>query len=285
MLGLESFGLQSTVASRMIAAFVARYGQSVDLVFDTTRQGVPVYKGGEVVARLLSDGPDQALGLLADTLGILFDVQAEERDLYDEICRRMFDAQHEQDEQGEVLELCPEQAARLAMVASTDPLTGLLNRRGAEVKVSAMLSADAMPVSVLVVDVDHFKNINDSLGHAAGDEILKALGNTLTRGRRRSDFVVRWGGEEFVVVMPNCDQEAATGIAEAIRGAIEIESETVWPTAVTVSIGVATASVVDEADLNTLVGRADIALYEAKMGGRNLVVVQTEKDGSLACAS
>jgi len=284
MLGLESFGLQSTVASRMIAAFVARYGQSVDLVFDSGQHGVPVYKGGVEVARLLSEGPVQALGLLADTLGILFDVQAEERDLYDEICRRMFGAQHAQAEHGEILELCPEQAARLAMVASTDPLTGLLNRRGAEVKVSAMLSADAMPVSVLVVDVDHFKKINDTLGHAVGDEILKALGNTLTHGRRRSDFVVRWGGEEFVVVMPNCDQEAATDIAEAIRCAVEIDSDTVWPASITVSIGVATASVVDEADLNSLVGRADIALYEAKMGGRNLVVVQTEKDGTLARA-
>jgi diguanylate cyclase (GGDEF)-like protein len=268
----------------MIAAFVARYAQSVDLVFDSEQRGVPVYKSGVEVARLLSEGPDQALGLLAGTLGILFDVQAEERDLYDEICRRMFDTQGTASEHGEILELCPEQAARLAMVASTDPLTGLLNRRGAEVKVSAMLSTDAMPVSVLVVDVDHFKKVNDTMGHAVGDEILKALGNTLTRGRRRSDFVVRWGGEEFVVVMPNCDQEAATGIAEAIRCAVEIDSDTVWPASITVSIGVATASVVDEAELKSLVARADVALYEAKVGGRNLVVVQTESDGTLARA-
>jgi diguanylate cyclase (GGDEF)-like protein len=96
--------------------------------------------------------------------------------------------------------------------------------------------------------------------------------------------VVRWGGEEFVVVMPNCDQEAATGIAEAIRCAVEIDSDTVWPASITVSIGVATASVVDEAELKSLVARADVALYEAKVGGRNLVVVQTESDGTLARA-
>ena len=285
MLGLGSFGLQSTVASRMIAAFVARYGTSVDLVFDGTGEGVPVYKSGEEVARLLSDGPDRALGMLSDTLGILFDVQAEERDLYDEICRRVFDTEDAHGAAREELELCPEQAARLAMVASTDPLTGLLNRRGAEVKVSAMLSADAMPVSVLMVDVDHFKRVNDTLGHSAGDEILTGLANMLSRDRRRSDFVVRWGGEEFVVVMPNCNQQAATAIAETIRCAIEIETGALGPAAVTVSIGVATANVVDEADLGWLVDRADLALYDAKVGGRNRVAVQASLEKPLAHAS
>jgi diguanylate cyclase (GGDEF)-like protein len=269
----------------MIAAFVARYGASVDLVFQGASDGVPVFKSGEEVARLVSEGPEQALGLLSDTLGILFDVQSEERDLYDEICRRVFDVDSEGNMQGEAPRLCPEQAARLAMVASTDPLTGLLNRRGAEVKVSAMLCADSMPVSVLMVDVDHFKGINDTLGHAAGDEILKGLSNTLVRGRRRSDFVVRWGGEEFVVVMPNCDQQAATEIAESIRCAVELDTDSVGPAPITVSIGVATALVVDEADLSWLVDRADVALYEAKTGGRNRVAIQASVEKTLAQAS
>jgi two-component system cell cycle response regulator len=163
-----------------------------------------------------------------------------------------------------------EQSKRLAM---SDPLTGLLNRRAfSEMMVRSLASFERYgePVSVLLLDVDHFKRINDTHGHEAGDAVLVSLAETLRGFARRTDCVARWGGEEFVVGLSHTRIPAVAIPAERIRKAI-LERPIRLPNgrfvSVTVSVGVA-AAVAGEG-LDALVARADRALYVAKDAGRN----------------
>lgn len=157
--------------------------------------------------------------------------------------------------------------------AKTDPLTGLANRRAFldhGEQIIRYCERHGLPLCVLVMDIDHFKAINDSLGHFAGDTVLRQFGEILGRLFRRSDVCGRMGGEEFAVVLPHASDEDALAIAEKLRRTI---AET--PIAcgdqrlnITVSIGVADASY----DLTTLLVHADKAMYRAKEQGRNQVV-------------
>ncbi|WP_194912998.1 sensor domain-containing diguanylate cyclase [Catenulispora rubra] len=162
----------------------------------------------------------------------------------------------------------------LAEQASTDPLTGLSNRRAFDEALEREVTRQRRtraPLSLLAVDVDHFKQINDTWGHAAGDDTLAALGDLLPRLVRSSDTVSRVGGEEFGVLLPDCPAPQARARADALRAEIWAASRD-WKHPVTVSVGVATLP--DSADaLNDLLVAADMALYAAKESGRDRVRV------------
>jgi len=162
--------------------------------------------------------------------------------------------------------------------ALKDPLTQLGNRRYFEERANAVLSRvrrRARPVSLLMIDIDHFKAINDHYGHPVGDDVLRALAATLAASLRAGDVCGRLGGEEFAVVLPDEDLEGAAASAERLRATIErLQVGTHTPhgrVAFTVSIGVA-ALPRDGDTLEALLERADARLYRAKEGGRNRVV-------------
>ncbi len=164
-----------------------------------------------------------------------------------------------------------------------DPLTGLHNRRyftSVTPRELARCRRARMPISLLMVDADHFKSINDRFGHLVGDEVLRALGSILASSFRSEDVVCRFGGEEFVVLMPSVDQESAWARAEALRKKVAETrvSASVEQLRLTVSVGVA----VGDADSETpeqLVSRADEAVYQAKSRGRNAIVLAPPGQG------
>lgn len=169
--------------------------------------------------------------------------------------------------------------ADLAEQASRDPLTGLLNRRRLMVGLAGAMAAAherGAPVAVLMVDVDHFKQVNDRWGHRAGDEALVALARLLCEVTPEDALVGRWGGEEFLVVLPGADTVSAAAVAETVRArCAEPPAEPTAdgsPRARTVSIGVA-ATRSPSAAPDMLVDAADSALYDAKHGGRDCVRV------------
>lgn len=161
--------------------------------------------------------------------------------------------------------------------ALTDVLTGLSNRRWLEERLPRFLARhqwSKQPFSLLLLDIDFFKRINDDFGHAAGDEALRLVGKTITACLRPTDFAARYGGEEMVILLPDTALDGALAAAERVRrvieqcAPIEFEGRTLRP--ITVSIGVATRE--DEDTPATIMGRADAALYRAKAEGRNRVL-------------
>jgi two-component system cell cycle response regulator len=162
-------------------------------------------------------------------------------------------------------------------MAVTDGLTGLHNRRYLETHLDIMFEravSRGRPLSYLIADIDKFKSINDAFGHDGGDDVLREFANLLRRQVRGADLVSRYGGEEFVVAMPDTDAELAAKVAERVRAAVA-ESSFNLPSGrnvpVTVSVGVATLQGRSDSIAN-LAKRADTALYEAKAAGRNRVV-------------
>jgi len=160
--------------------------------------------------------------------------------------------------------------------ASHDPLTGLANRRSAEERLDAC-RAESMrhrdPLSVLALDLDHFKRVNDRHGHAAGDQVLQAVAQVLREEVRGGDLAARHGGEEFLVILPHCACDQAFEIAERIRLRIagmrvDVDGKVLRAT---VSIGVASLS--GDEPMGTLLVRADAALYAAKTRGRDRCVL------------
>jgi diguanylate cyclase (GGDEF)-like protein len=161
--------------------------------------------------------------------------------------------------------------------ANTDPLTKIANRRHFEEQAAdefRRCQRNHQPLSLMVIDVDHFKWINDTHGHAAGDEVLRVLSEALSEQVRRIDVVGRLGGEEFAVVMPGADKARAEEAAERLRARISglrVELAT-GPVRMTVSIGVTECDVWTE-QLPGALSRADDAMYQAKAGGRDRVVM------------
>lgn len=171
------------------------------------------------------------------------------------------------------------EAERYRARATTDPLTLALNRHGFEQRWARLL-AGANPVpghtlALLVLDIDHFKRINDSCGHDVGDRVLRELAALLRRQLRSTDWLARWGGEEFVVLLPSVSADHVAALAGNLRRAVEAHAfEPGVPMPVTVSVGVALRGVDERFD--ALFKRADEALYEAKRGGRNRVVIAAD---------
>lgn len=177
--------------------------------------------------------------------------------------------------------------ARLLRSGFTDVLTGWHNRRYLQVRLNEELARarrDHTHVVCLMLDVDHFKRINDNWGHAAGDAVLQDLANRIDAQVRASDVAARYGGEEFVVLLPDTDNESGMLLAERIRKAVSASKYSLpggKKVAVTASIGIAGVSPdPDSTDLKTagdsLIARADVALYKAKSGGRNQVAVAVD---------
>ncbi|MEY2461453.1 MAG: two-component system, cell cycle response regulator [Acidimicrobiaceae bacterium] len=166
-----------------------------------------------------------------------------------------------------------ERNAELYRISRADPLTGLANRRHLDEQLVVQATAarrHGYPLSVVLIDVDQFKAINDTYGHSSGDDVLCEIAHRLNATARGEDIVGRWGGEEFVVIVPHCDAEASYAVGERFReavsnGPIETRDDDVIP--VTVSVGCSGGH--DE----LLIERADVALYAAKERGRNRTVV------------
>jgi diguanylate cyclase (GGDEF)-like protein len=159
----------------------------------------------------------------------------------------------------------------LERLASADPLTGLANRRGGEKDISAEISRarrQNTPLSCVLLDIDHFKDVNDTFGHQAGDYVLREISALLRRTVRAYDVLVRWGGEEFLVVLPGVEQEQALKLAERIRAAIE-NLPLAGIGGVTASVGVACLGT--DYSFEAMFAAADRRLYSAKSSGRNTV--------------
>jgi two-component system cell cycle response regulator len=163
-------------------------------------------------------------------------------------------------------------------MAITDALTGLYNRRYMESHLSALVeqaAARGKPLTALVLDIDYFKSINDTHGHDAGDDVLREFATRVRKSIRGIDLACRFGGEEFVIIMPETDMAVATIVAERLRRRIASEPFAIGHGAgaleVTISIGIATLDAADDTAA-TILKRADQALYRAKRDGRNRVV-------------
>jgi diguanylate cyclase (GGDEF)-like protein len=165
-------------------------------------------------------------------------------------------------------------------IATIDSLTGVLNRRGLEeaaLKMQDICKRINLSMGVLLIDIDHFKKVNDQYGHLSGDDVLRHLAKVITGILRSSDVLGRYGGEEFCVFLPNTTESDAIGLAERIRAAVEQNPLKLNKASIktTVSIGVAD-SVRAGYDFKGLVATADSAMYGAKNGGRNRVVSYTQ---------
>jgi two-component system, cell cycle response regulator len=177
------------------------------------------------------------------------------------------------------MELTRADNERLEALAHTDPLTQLLNRRALTVRLVAELERVRRynaPLTVLMIDVDHFKLVNDTYGHIAGDLVLEELGLTLQRAARSVDTVARYGGEEFVVALPETGEQGAMSFAERLRTKVEWNSFSIGKgqtIRVTVSVGLATFEGVRVETAEDLLDAADKALYRAKQSGRNVVAI------------
>ncbi|MGL6041226.1 MAG: GGDEF domain-containing protein, partial [Deefgea sp.] len=164
--------------------------------------------------------------------------------------------------------------AELTTLATTDELTRLPNRREWQIKASqAILQARRyqQELSIIMLDVDHFKAINDQYGHLTGDLVLKTIATVCRQSIRGPDSAARWGGEEFVILLPETDQDQAIIVAEKIRQAVAQTSHTSLDQNrlnVTVSLGV-TSLLPSDNNLDDLLSRADQAMYNAKAAGRN----------------
>jgi len=171
--------------------------------------------------------------------------------------------------------------ARLAQLAVTDGLTGLYNHRHFHERLTLEVERSqrsGLPLSLLMLDVDHFKQFNDTYGHPSGDEVLRQLARVLGDTRRANDVVARYGGEEFAVILVDTPKFTAAKVAERVRERIyDNDFSEAAPRAgrLSVSIGVATFPD-DGGDAEALVRSADTALYAAKRAGRNRVVLATE---------
>jgi two-component system, cell cycle response regulator len=162
--------------------------------------------------------------------------------------------------------------AEQAQLARIDPLTGLNNRRAAEEIFARELTRarrNGCPLSVVLADIDLFKRVNDDFGHNVGDQVLRAVSRCVVSCCRASDWAIRWGGEELLVVLPDTAVAAATTLAERVRAAVQALALPDVPR-VTVSCGVAELTP-DDGTLGATIERADVRLYEAKASGRNAV--------------
>jgi diguanylate cyclase len=161
-------------------------------------------------------------------------------------------------------------------LARRDPLTGLLNRRALDEALARSLALgrrQADHACLMYVDLDHFKSINDRFGHAVGDEVLRHVGRAMLATVREIDTVARFGGEEFVVLLPGTGLELATVVAERLRRALSEPPPASLPRELRLSASIGLTVLKPDDDADAALRRADAALYGAKAAGRNRVVV------------
>lgn len=164
--------------------------------------------------------------------------------------------------------------AELHRRATTDGLTGLANRSTFEGWLPREVErarSGGRPLGLLLVDVDHFKRVNDQRGHAAGDQVLRVLARRLRDGVRGADLLARVGGEEFGVLVPGADLAAAAEVGERIRSHVRAEPVAVPEGSVAVTVSIGAAALEPQDDELSFVSRADVRLYEAKRDGRDCV--------------
>jgi diguanylate cyclase len=174
--------------------------------------------------------------------------------------------------------------------SNTDALTGLANRRSLEeffrsAQIASMETGN--PLSILMIDIDHFKKFNDNYGHQVGDQVLRLVAKLLQESVRDVDLAARYGGEELIAVLPGADLDRCAEVAERIRrriaeGRLTRRSTGKEIASVTVSIGVAQFRLAEAAEAT--IERCDRALYQAKRAGRNRIVMEGEIDGAIAAA-
>lgn len=167
---------------------------------------------------------------------------------------------------------------KLRYISITDQLTGLYNRRKIDemLKYEVYLSKkDKIPLSIIILDIDHFKRVNDNYGHLQGDKILKEIGNVIRKNLRKSDTVGRWGGEEFIIICINTVLNDANIVAEKLRKKIS-EHDFGIELEITASMGVSQLS--DDGNIYEVISCADRALYNAKTNGRNRVEILSNTD-------
>ncbi|CAB3645135.1 hypothetical protein LMG24238_00662 [Paraburkholderia sediminicola] len=179
--------------------------------------------------------------------------------------------------------------AELQRIAATDALTGLNNRRAFDRRLAQewrRAQREQTPLSLLFIDIDHFKRFNDTYGHATGDEVLTVVAERIMSGTRRAvDLAARYGGEEFAVVLPNTSLEGAIKVAEKIRKRVEsaaLAHEDTQSGHVTISVGCASCKPPEGGNAAALLAAADVQLYAAKAGGRNRVAWQANAAQSAA---
>jgi diguanylate cyclase (GGDEF)-like protein len=186
--------------------------------------------------------------------------------------KELMTQQRKESELTQLNTLLDKQAKHMEVRAKRDPLTGAFNREGVEESLVEALNewhVSAKRLSIVLLDLDHFKQMNDTHGHAAGDKVLVELSTLITSNIRSSDRFARWGGEEFLLVCRDSELKETTSLAEKLRSLIE-SHQFHGSAQVTASFGVASINV-DE-NLEGLFKRADEALYEAKRTSRNRVV-------------
>jgi len=176
----------------------------------------------------------------------------------------------------------------LCDLSSRDALTGLANRRQFDLALAREIDRVARagePVLLLMVDIDHFKRVNDVHGHLVGDRVIQAVASRLTECVRPMDTVARYGGEEFAIILPNCPPTFGHAVAERIRGSIEQQPATTEagvPIRVTISLGAAFAPQWVRSTVPLWLARADRQLYRAKAGGRNRTCLEQMPDSQVS---
>lgn len=169
-----------------------------------------------------------------------------------------------------------EQLVEMERQAHLDPLTQLANRRFVESNLHARLEEyrrNLWRFGILFIDIDHFKNINDTYGHAAGDSVLRMVGRSLDACSRYFDTLGRWGGDEFLAIIVNAQPQNLAEVGERFRALVE-RSELVDPPRACVTISIGGVVVEPDDTVDSLILRADRKLYEAKQGGRNRICIQ-----------
>jgi diguanylate cyclase (GGDEF)-like protein len=163
-------------------------------------------------------------------------------------------------------------------LANKDALTGLVTRHFLDDELpglAARYRATSVPVSVLFMDVDHFKKVNDTFGHGAGDDVLRAVARLLVMHVRDADTCVRYGGEEFVVVLPNCDERGGFSTSERLRQEIARHDWRAYQEGLAVTVSAGVAELGADEEIKAWLDRADRALYAAKRSGRDRTVSAT----------
>jgi len=163
--------------------------------------------------------------------------------------------------------------------AMTDSLTGVSNRVHFHIRATtevARARRESQPICLLLIDVDHFKRVNDRYGHETGDTVLRQVAKVMQAGLREIDVLARWGGEEFLIMLPGSSLERSAEISKRLRDAIAAQRFEAGAEAISVTISVGVAILGNKEDMNAAIGRADKALYSSKASGRNRVTIDSK---------